>query len=147
MIMEADAVMAEENNDDAIEEAVESVRGEDHGQEEDDAQADQVNSDAENEDDLDVMDEDSSDDSEDADTSDDNDDDDDSEEEDEESSEEEEEYAWGDHVGSRSAFHFNADDTSESDEESDNDTERDERARRISIMRARRNILSFLRSH
>ena len=138
MIQEADAIMDEQNNHaDANEEVV---------ADDDEAQVDEVDADAEEDDeDLDFMDEDSSDDSEDADTSDN--DDDDSDDDDEESSEEEEEYAWGDHVGSRSAFHYNADDTSSDSENSDSDAERDERYRRVAIMRARRNILSFLRSH
>ncbi len=131
MIQEADAIMDENNSHaDANEVA---------GAEDDDDDDAQVGGDEE---DLDFMDEDSSDDSEDADTSDS--DDDDSDVDDEESSEEE--YRWGDHVGSRSAFHFNADDSSDS-EDSESDHERDEHARRIAIMRARRNILSFLRSH
>ena len=146
MIQEqADEIMSEEEDHaDANEEVVEADANEEvvesvvHA--EDEAQVDQLDSNAEDEEDQDFMDEDSSDDSEDADTSD-NDDD-----YNDESSEEEEEYAWGDHVGSRSAFQYNADDTSDSDE-SDSDTEREERDRRISILRARRNILSFLRSH
>mmetsp|Transcript_29416 Transcript_29416/g.43221 ORF Transcript_29416/g.43221 Transcript_29416/m.43221 type:complete len:419 (+) Transcript_29416:214-1470(+) len=156
MIQEADAIMDEENNDaDANEQVVEGVvlaEGAVLAEEEEDEQAEDaqvdidVNSDDDEEEDLDFMEEDSSDDSEDADTSD-NDDDESSDDDNEESSEEEEEeeYAWGDHVGSRSAFHY-ADDTSDS-EASESDFERDENVRRIAIMRARRNILSFLRSH
>lgn len=135
MIQEADAIMDEQNDHaDANEEV---VVDDDEAEE-----VSEIDADAEeDEEDLDFMDEDSSDDSEDADTSD---NDDDSDED--ESSDEEEEYAWGDHVGSRSAFHYNADDTSDS-ENSESDVERDEHSRRIAIMRARRNILSFLRSH
>eukprot|EP00573_Skeletonema_grethae_P003372 CAMPEP_0201685672 /NCGR_PEP_ID=MMETSP0578-20130828/366_1 /ASSEMBLY_ACC=CAM_ASM_000663 /TAXON_ID=267565 /ORGANISM="Skeletonema grethea, Strain CCMP 1804" /LENGTH=395 /DNA_ID=CAMNT_0048169611 /DNA_START=170 /DNA_END=1357 /DNA_ORIENTATION=+ len=133
MIQEADAIMDEENNNAVANEVVVA--------EDDDAQ---VEGEEEEDLDLDLMDEDSSDDSEDADTSDS--DDEDSDDDDEESSEEEEEYAWGDHVGSRSAFHFNADDSSDS-ENSEIDHERDEDARRFALMRARRNIISFLRSH
>mmetsp|Transcript_15328 Transcript_15328/g.23197 ORF Transcript_15328/g.23197 Transcript_15328/m.23197 type:complete len:421 (-) Transcript_15328:134-1396(-) len=158
MIQEADAIMDEENNDaDANEQVVEGVilaegivlaEEEEEDEQAEDAQVDiDVNSDDdEEEEDLDFMEEDSNDDSEDADTSD-NDDDESSDDDNEESSEEEEEeeYAWGDHVGSRSAFHY-ADDTSDS-EASESDFERDENVRRIAIMRARRNILSFLRSH
>jgi len=156
MIQEADAIMDEENNDaDANEQVVEGVvlaegivLAEEEEEQAEDAQVDiDVNSDDdEEEEDVDFMEEDSSDDSEDADTSD-NDDDESSDDDNEESSEEEEEeeYAWGDHVGSRSAFHY-ADDTSDS-EASESDFERDENVRRIAIMRARRNILSFLRSH
>lgn len=130
MIQEADAIMDEQNNH-----AVAAVAD----AEDDDAQVEV----GEEEEDPDFMDEDSSDDSEDADTSDS--DDEDSDDDDEESSEEEEEYAWGDHVGSRSAFHFNADDSSDSEAESDH--EQAEHARRYALMRARRNIISFLRSH
>ncbi|KAK1741903.1 hypothetical protein QTG54_007476 [Skeletonema marinoi] len=158
MIQEADAIMDEENNDaDANEQVVEGVilaegivlaEEEEEDEQAEDAQVDiDVNSDDdEEEEDLDFMEEDSNDDSEDADTSD-NDDDESSDDDNEESSEEEEEeeYAWGDHVGSRSAFHY-ADDTSDS-EASESDFERDENVRRIAIMRARRNILSFLRSN
>jgi len=150
MIQEADAIMDEENNDaDANEQVVEGVvLAEEEEEQAEDAQVDiDVNSDGdEEEEDLDFMEEDSSDDSEDADTSD-NDDDESSDDGNEESSEEEEEeeYAWGDHVGSRSAFHY-ADDSSDS-EASESDFERDENVRRIAIMRARRNILSFLRSN
>jgi len=150
MIQDADAIMDEENNDaDANEQVVEGVvLAEEEEEQAEDAQVDiDVNSDGdEEEEDLDFMEEDSSDDSEDADTSD-NDDDESSDDDNEESSEEEEEeeYAWGDHVGSRSAFHY-ADDSSDS-EASASDFERDENVRRIAIMRARRNILSFLRSN
>jgi len=138
MIQEADAIMDEQNNHADANEEVAAADDEVQVDDEVGAEAE------EDEEDLDFMDEDSSDDSEDADTSDNDDDDDDEEES---SEEEEEEYAWGDHVGSRSAFHYNADDTSSDSENSESDVERDERYRRVAIMRARRNILSFLRSH
>ncbi|KAL7495244.1 hypothetical protein ACHAWT_003763 [Skeletonema menzelii] len=143
MIQEADAIMDEQNNHADANEEVAAADDEVQVDDEVDAEAE------EDEEDLDFMDEDSSDDSEDADTSDNDDDDDDDDDDDEEESseEEEEEYAWGDHVGSRSAFHYNADDTSSDSENSESDVERDERYRRVAIMRARRNILSFLRSH
>lgn len=129
-IEEADAIMAEQNGEtNAQEEAVDD---------DNDAENEEDDSDAENEDDEDFMHEDSSDDSEDADSS-----DDDSEESNESS---DQEYAWGDHVGSRNAFQYD-DASSDSDASSDHDREREERSRRIAIMRARRNILSYLRSH
>ena len=71
------------------------------------------------------MDEDSSDDSEDADSSDDsdaadsdaiiNDADSSGDSDDESAASDEEEYAWGDHVSSRNAFAYNADDSSDSE--------------------------------
>ena len=86
----------------------------------------------------DYMDEDSSDDSEDADSSDDSD----------EESAASDEYAWGDHVSGRNAFAFNAED-SESDDNNDSDEDEDqiERRRRSAMVRARRSILQFLRDH
>mmetsp|Transcript_2358 Transcript_2358/g.3849 ORF Transcript_2358/g.3849 Transcript_2358/m.3849 type:complete len:404 (-) Transcript_2358:1674-2885(-) len=141
MIQEADAIMDEQNNHADANEEVAAADDEVQVDDEVGAEAE------EDEEDLDFMDEGSSDDSEDADTSDNDDDDDDDDDEEESSEEEEEEYAWGDHVGSRSAFHYNADDTSSDSENSESDVERDERYRRVAIMRARRNILSFLRSH
>ena len=148
MIQEADDdIMDEEangvaNEEEEVEEEVEDA--------ENDVQVEQVESDIEEEEDEDhdFMEEDSSDDDEDADTGDSDDEELDEDTEDSSSGEEEEEedeYAWGDHVGSRSIFHYNAD--SSDSEASDSDAERDERARMISIMRARRNILTFLRSH
>lgn len=86
---------------------------------------------------ADAMEEGSSDDSEDADTSDDSD----------EESASSEEYAWGDHVGSRS-FLYNDEDSSDSDDSNDSrndDNDETERIRRGAMLRARRSILQLLR--
>ncbi len=61
------------------------------------------------------------------------------------------EYAWGDHVSSRNAFVYN-DDESLSDESGEGDDAGAgagamERRRQNGMLRARRSILSFLRSH
>lgn len=59
------------------------------------------------------------------------------------------EYAWGDHVSSRNAFVYN-EDSSHSDESEDNGGGGAGRARtrgQQGVLRARRSILSFLRSH
>jgi hypothetical protein len=129
-----DAIMAEENSNANIEAAESDARADDDDDDDDDEGA-------ENEEDQDFMEEDSSDDSEDADSSGDDDDSDNA------SESSQGEYAWGDHVGSRNAFHYNADDSSDSDDETETDLETDERTRRIALLRARRNILSFLRSY
>ena len=103
------------------------------------------------------MDEDSSDDSEDADSSDDsdaadsdaiiNDADSSGDSDDESAASDEEEYAWGDHVSSRNAFAYNADDSSDSDgDDSEEEAVGSETQRRSAVMRARRSILQFLRS-
>lgn len=86
---------------------------------------------------ADAMEEGSSDDSEDADTSDDSD----------EESASSEEYAWGDHVGSRS-FLYNDEDSSDSDDSNDSrndDNDETDRIRRGAMLRARRSILQLLR--
>lgn len=58
-----------------------------------------------------------------------------------------EEYAWGDHVSSRSTFIYNDAESSDSDGNALEDEAGGMPTRRRSaIMRARRNILQFLRS-
>ena len=119
LMEEADAILAEMGNENDNESSMEE---------------DASSNEHENDDEVlgvdDAMEEDISDDSEDADSSD--------------ESTASNEYAWGDHVGSRSAFNYN--DNSDNDS-SDSEEEEAETRRRGAMMRARRSILQFLRSH
>lgn len=133
MMEEADAIVAEMENDSRVE-------GEDAATAFDQDINDVVLGVDENDEANDFMDEDTSDGSEEADTSD-------------EESTGSTEYRWGDHVTARSVFTYtdesdnDSDDTEEDDEE-EIETEETETVRRGRMMRAnRRGILQLFRSH
>lgn len=124
LMEEADAILAEmENENDNESSMEEDASSNEHENDDEVLGVDEAMAD-------DAMEEDISDDSEDADSSD--------------ESTASNEYAWGDHVGSRSAFNYN--DNSDNDS-SDSEEEEAETRRRGAMMRARRSILQFLRSH